>query len=65
VADIPGGGYAGPDGFLEGRGSPKLVGRSKAARDAGLARRLWTVSEQLTGVTFPAMPGLAAGRSPS
>jgi hypothetical protein len=53
VAGIPGGSYVGPDGFLEGRGTPKLVGRSKAARDGASARRLWTVSEQLTGVTFP------------
>ena len=53
VTDVPGGSYAGPGGFLEGRGAPKLVGRSRAARDAGLARRLWTVSEELTGVTFP------------
>ncbi|WP_328339201.1 oxidoreductase [Micromonospora sp. NBC_00421] len=53
VADIPGGSYVGPDGLLEGRGAPKLVGRSKAARDGATARRLWTVSEELTGVTFP------------
>jgi hypothetical protein len=53
VADIPGDSYAGPGGFLEGRGAPKLVGRSKDARDPALARRLWTVSEELTGVTFP------------
>ncbi|GAA4935322.1 oxidoreductase [Nonomuraea thailandensis] len=55
VADVPGGSYAGPDGFLEGRGAPKLVGRSKAARDGTLARRLWTASEMLTGVGFPLM----------
>ncbi|WP_041938691.1 MULTISPECIES: hypothetical protein [Frankia] len=48
-----GGRYAGPGGFLQGRGAPKLVGRSRAARDGALARRLWTVSEELTGVTFP------------
>ncbi|WP_432904415.1 oxidoreductase [Micromonospora matsumotoense] len=53
VADVPGGSYAGPDGFFEGRGAPELVGRSKAARDGNVARRLWTVSEELTGVTFP------------
>ncbi|MFB4269393.1 oxidoreductase [Nonomuraea sp. GTA35] len=53
VADIPGAAYAGPSGFLEGRGAPKLVGRSKAARDGALARRLWTASEELTGVSFP------------
>lgn len=53
VADIPGNSYAGPRGFLETRGAPKLVGRSARARDAEAARRLWEVSEELTEVTFP------------
>jgi NAD(P)-dependent dehydrogenase (short-subunit alcohol dehydrogenase family) len=53
VADIPGNSYAGPSGFMEGRGAPTLVGRTKLAQDADLARRLWTLSEELTGVTFP------------
>ncbi|MFB4278520.1 oxidoreductase [Nonomuraea sp. MTCD27] len=53
VAHIPGDSYAGPSGFLEGRGAPKLVGRSARARDAEVARRLWEVSEKLTGVAFP------------
>ncbi|GGM11226.1 putative short-chain dehydrogenase/reductase [Nakamurella endophytica] len=53
VADVPPGGYAGPTGFLQGRGAPALVGRSRAARDADLAARLWTLSEMLTGVSFP------------
>jgi NAD(P)-dependent dehydrogenase (short-subunit alcohol dehydrogenase family) len=53
VADIPGNSYAGPSGFMEGRGAPKLVGRSGAATDMDVARRLWDVSEQLTGVSFP------------
>jgi NAD(P)-dependent dehydrogenase (short-subunit alcohol dehydrogenase family) len=53
VADVPGDSYAGPSGLFEGRGAPKLVGRSASARDGDLARRLWTVSEQLTGVAFP------------
>ncbi|MGI5220582.1 oxidoreductase [Nocardia sp. CA-290969] len=53
VADIPGNSYAGPSGFMEGRGAPKLVGRSAEARDAATAQRLWEVSESLTGVTFP------------
>ena len=56
VADIPGNSYAGPDGFMEGRGAPKLVGRSHAAQDMDVARRLWDVSEQLTGVSFPLTP---------
>jgi len=53
VADVPGGSYAGPGSLLRGRGAPALVGRSKAADGAGAARRLWEVSEQLTGTTFP------------
>jgi NAD(P)-dependent dehydrogenase (short-subunit alcohol dehydrogenase family) len=52
VADIPGNSYAGPDGFQELRGKPTLVGRTAAAQDADTARRLWDVSEQLTGVRF-------------
>jgi NAD(P)-dependent dehydrogenase (short-subunit alcohol dehydrogenase family) len=57
--DIPGDSYVGPDGFQEQRGHPKLVGRSGAARDAETARRLWELSEELTGVTFP-LAGAAA-----
>lgn len=53
MADIPGDSYAGPSGFLEGRGAPKLVGRSMKARDTEVAHRLWEVSEELTGVAFP------------
>ena len=55
VADIPGGSFAGPSGpfGLGLRGAPTLVGRSAAARDEQAARRLWTVSETLTGVSFP------------
>jgi NAD(P)-dependent dehydrogenase (short-subunit alcohol dehydrogenase family) len=48
--DIPGNSYVGPDGFQEGRGHPKLVGRTAAAQDGEVARRLWTLSEELTGV---------------
>jgi NAD(P)-dependent dehydrogenase (short-subunit alcohol dehydrogenase family) len=53
VADIPGDSFAGPGGFLEQRGAPKLVGRSAAAQDDDVARHLWEVSEQLTAVRFP------------
>ena len=58
VADIPGNSFAGPEGFMEQRGAPKRVGRSAAAQDMDVARRLWDVSEELTGVRFP----LGAGR---
>jgi NAD(P)-dependent dehydrogenase (short-subunit alcohol dehydrogenase family) len=44
--------FCGPDGFLEQRGHPKPVSPSSAARDEEVARRLWEVSEQMTGVRF-------------
>jgi NAD(P)-dependent dehydrogenase (short-subunit alcohol dehydrogenase family) len=53
--DLVGGSYVGPDGFREGRGHPTLVGRSSASTDAETAGKLWTLSEDLTGVAFPAL----------
>jgi NAD(P)-dependent dehydrogenase (short-subunit alcohol dehydrogenase family) len=50
---VKGGEYYGPDGFKELRGYPVLVSSSKQSQDVALQERLWTVSEQLTGVTFP------------
>jgi len=44
--------YWGPDGFMERRGWPKRVGRSRAASDGDAARRLWEASEKLTGITY-------------
>jgi NAD(P)-dependent dehydrogenase (short-subunit alcohol dehydrogenase family) len=49
--DLPGNTYAGPRNGL--RGAPAPCSRSKAADDEETARRLWQVSETLTGVTFP------------
>ena len=51
--DLPGASYVGPNGFQEVRGRPTLVGRSAAATDPEMARRLWALSEELTGVRFP------------
>jgi NAD(P)-dependent dehydrogenase (short-subunit alcohol dehydrogenase family) len=50
---VLGGQYYGPDGFGQMRGNPVLVGSSKKSHDADRQRRLWTVSEELTGVTYP------------
>lgn len=50
--DLPGASYIGPDGRGELHGSPTLVGRSAKASDLAAARRLWEVSEQLTGISF-------------
>jgi NAD(P)-dependent dehydrogenase (short-subunit alcohol dehydrogenase family) len=52
LADIPGDSFAGPGGFMEQRGPAKLVGRSDAAKNSDVARRLWEISEQLTGTRF-------------
>ncbi len=50
---VRGGQYYGPSGFREMVGHPKLVESSKQSHDEELQRRLWTVSEELTGVSFP------------
>jgi NAD(P)-dependent dehydrogenase (short-subunit alcohol dehydrogenase family) len=50
--DVEGGAYVGPDGFGEFRGHPHLASPTRAARDEEVARRLWSVSEELTGVRF-------------
>ncbi len=44
--------YFGPSGVGEIRGAPTRVGMSAHARDAAVGRRLWDVSEELTGVTY-------------
>jgi NAD(P)-dependent dehydrogenase (short-subunit alcohol dehydrogenase family) len=53
--DAHGGEYIGPDGFMELKGSPTVVKPKPQALDEDVARRLWTVSEELTGVTYPAL----------
>lgn len=53
TTDIPGGSYVGPAGMAGNRGTPVLLGRSTEASDPELAQRLWTASEELTGVGFP------------
>ena len=50
--DLAGGSYVGPDGLFEGRGHPHPVRAARSAHDAEAARRLWDVSEELTGVTY-------------
>jgi NAD(P)-dependent dehydrogenase (short-subunit alcohol dehydrogenase family) len=57
---LPGGTYAGPDGFTEQRGHPHVVSPNRAARDEGVARRLWEVSEEMTNVHFELGAGAAA-----
>jgi hypothetical protein len=56
VADIPGNSFAGPRHLAHMRGGAELISRSAAAQDPGLADRLWTASEQLTGVRSALAP---------
>ena len=50
---VRGGQYYGPDGFRELRGGPTVVESSRQSHDTDIQRRLWAISEQLTGVTYP------------
>lgn len=51
-AEVKGGDYYGPGGYKELGGLPKRVDCSAEAKDEELARRLWTLSEQLTEVNY-------------
>ena len=55
---VVGGQYFGPSGRGEVRGYPKLVESSPESHDENVQQRLWTVSEELTGVTFPLSPAV-------
>ena len=50
--DIQGGDYCGPKNLQQMRGAPVKVGSNRASRDEAAAKKLWTVSEELTGVSF-------------
>ena len=47
-----GGDYFGPDGFMETRGYPVKVESNEASHNVNDARKLWEISEELTGVTY-------------
>ena len=51
--EVRGGQYYGPSGFQQMRGAPKLVRSTAASYDTAAQQRLWTVSQELTGVTYP------------
>jgi NAD(P)-dependent dehydrogenase (short-subunit alcohol dehydrogenase family) len=58
---VLGGQYFGPGGRGEVRGFPQRVSSSADSHDQAVQGRLWSVSEELTGVTFPvaAAPAVA------
>tara|TARA_R110002124_G_scaffold16882_10_gene71574 strand:- start:8301 stop:9239 length:939 start_codon:yes stop_codon:yes gene_type:complete len=51
--------YYGPSQMLEMKGAPKLARLPRRAKDDAAARRLWSVSERLTGVTYAREEALA------
>lgn len=53
--DAKGGEYIGPDGLMELKGAPVVVQPRPQGLDTAVGERLWTVSEELTGVRYPAL----------
>jgi NAD(P)-dependent dehydrogenase (short-subunit alcohol dehydrogenase family) len=53
AAEAQGGEYIGPDGFQAFKGWPTVEEPRPQALDEAVGRRLWTVSEELTGVVYP------------
>lgn len=51
--DAAGGDYYGPSGPFQLTGYPVKVGSNEQSRDRAAQNRLWTASEQLTGITYP------------
>jgi NAD(P)-dependent dehydrogenase (short-subunit alcohol dehydrogenase family) len=52
MPDVESGEFLGPDGLREFRGHPTEVAPVPRALDPDLGRRLWVVSEKLTGVRY-------------
>jgi NAD(P)-dependent dehydrogenase (short-subunit alcohol dehydrogenase family) len=53
TADLPGSTYVGPGGRGEASGPPRVVSPRRLAMDAEAQRRLWEISEEVTGITYP------------
>jgi NAD(P)-dependent dehydrogenase (short-subunit alcohol dehydrogenase family) len=53
--EAQGGAYIGPGGFNGFKGSPTVEQPRPQALDEAVAKRLWTVSEELTGVIYPSL----------
>ena len=51
--DAEGGQYIGPGGFGQMRGAPEPQESTESSYDETLAKRLWTLSEDETGVAYP------------
>ncbi len=53
--EVQPGDYIGPGGFAEQAGYPKKVASNSRSRDPEAQRRLWEMSEELTGVRYEAL----------
>jgi NAD(P)-dependent dehydrogenase (short-subunit alcohol dehydrogenase family) len=53
TAELPGATYCGPDGFLEWGGRPRITTSNKLSNNEAAQRRLWELSEEITGITYP------------
>ena len=52
ASGVQGGDYFGPSGFMEMRGYPKKVKSNKLSHNREIAKRLWAVSEELSGIKY-------------
>ncbi len=50
--EVISGEYFGPSGFMEIKGYPKKTEPNKLAKDKSISKKLWDVSEKLTGVQY-------------
>jgi NAD(P)-dependent dehydrogenase (short-subunit alcohol dehydrogenase family) len=53
TADLPGGTFCGPNGLGELAGSPQVTTSSRLSNDPGAERRLWEISQEVTGLVYP------------
>jgi NAD(P)-dependent dehydrogenase (short-subunit alcohol dehydrogenase family) len=53
TADLPGSTYCGPGGLGELSGAPRVVTSTRLSYDEAAQRKLWGISEEVTGVRYP------------
>ncbi|MCY7396144.1 MAG: SDR family NAD(P)-dependent oxidoreductase [Nocardioides sp.] len=53
TADLPGGTYCGPGGLGEMSGAPQVTTSTALSHDEEAQRRLWEISEEVTGLRYP------------
>jgi NAD(P)-dependent dehydrogenase (short-subunit alcohol dehydrogenase family) len=53
TADLPGATYVGPGGLGEMAGAPQVVTSTRLSNDEDVQGRLWELSEETTGISYP------------